>query len=261
MDAPQAAAQHIDAAQTESLDDDALISHSSQHIKDRRIQAGGQLQQEHVFVDLRAKLCRPGGAGKYLFVDDKAVVAHQTRIAGVDALKSGEAGGAHLHGPAAQHHLSVKSQEDTGLTGSGHGKGGAQIVRPVGEHICQGQLGTGEYHRQVDVGQHIGNGRGGVGHGICAMGDDDAVKTNPMLENIPGQLLPFLRADVGGIQAHHIPDGNVIVGTQLVQFPFHHIAALGLQALPSGERGNGTAGGQQQDFFSFCPWRIPPKCC
>ena len=88
-----------------------------------------------------------------------------------------QTGSPYLHRAAAQHDLPVKGQEHAGMSGSRHGKGGAQIVRPVGKHVRQGQLRAGEHHRQVDIRQHEGDGGGGVGHGVGAVGDHDAVKS------------------------------------------------------------------------------------
>ena len=65
------------------------------------------------------------------------------------------------------------------------------------------------------------------------------------IENFRGDELPFLRPDIGGIQAHYVPDGDIIIGTQLLQLPFHHAAAVGLQPIRSRHRGDGTAGSQQ----------------
>ena len=135
------------------------------------------------------------------------------------------------------------------MAGSGHGKGGAQIVGAVGQHIRQGQLGAGEDHGQVDVRQHEGDGGGGVSHGIGAMGDHDAVEALPLAEDLHGDGGPLLRGDVGRVQAHDVPDGDIVIGTKLVDLSLHDFRPLGLQSLAAGHGSDGTAGGHQQDLL------------
>ena len=72
-----------------------------------------------------------------------------------------------------------------------------------------------------------------------------AVKTDPVLKNMPGNHFPFLGSDVGRIQTHDILNGNLVIGTQLFQLPLHHVAAVRFQPLAAGHGGNGTAGSQQ----------------
>ena len=102
------------------------------------------------------------------------------------------------------------------MAGGCHGKGRAQIARGIRQHIRQGKLGAGEHHGQVDVRQHEGDGGGGIGHGVGAVGDHNAVETRPILKNPPGDELPFRRADVGGIQTDHVVHGDIVIGAQLV---------------------------------------------
>ena len=208
--------EHVDPAEAEGLNDDAPVAHGCQHLKNRRVQAGGQLQQKYIVADFRAQGRFPPGTRQHTGIHHQPPVADLSRVAGVDAFKGGKAGGPDLHRPAAQHDLSVKGQKHAGMARRRHGKGGAQIVRPIGEHIRQGQLGAGEYHGQVDIRQHERHGGSGVGHGIRAVGHHDAVIAATLFENPPGNELPFLRADVGGIQTHHVVHGNVVVGAQLV---------------------------------------------
>ena len=151
-----------------------------------------------------------------MIIQDQSLVAYEAGIAGIDAFKGGKTGSPNLDCPAAQHDLSVKSQEYTGLTGSGHGEGGTQIVRSVGKNIGKGELGAGKHHRQVDTRQHIRHSGGGIGHGVSTVRNYDTVESGSAFKNIPGQLLPFFRADIGGIQTHYIPHSNIIVSTKLV---------------------------------------------
>ena len=138
------------------------------------------------------------------------------------------------------------------MTGGSHGKGGTQIVRSVGDHRGQRQLRAGEHHRNVDIRQHKGQSGGSISHGVGAVGDHHAVAAVPQLIDHLGDLLPFLRTDVGGIQTHHILHSDVVISSQLLQLPFHHTAAMGFQTVTAGHGGNGTSGGQQHYFFVHC---------
>ena len=149
----------------------------------------------------------------------------------------------------------VKGQKHAGRAGSRHGEGGAQVIRAVAEHVRQGQLRAGEHHRDINIGQHEGHGRGGIGHGVGAVGDHDPVVACPILKNVPGNQLPFLRTDVGGIQTDHVLHGDVVIGTQLFQLPLHPLGAPGFQPFPAGNGRNGAAGGEKKDFFLCSHWR------
>ena len=135
------------------------------------------------------------------------------------------------------------------MPGGRHGKSRPQIGRAVGEKIRQGQLGAGKHHGHIDPRQLKGHGGSGIGHGIGTVGHHDAVKATAIFKNRTGDELPFLRGNVGGIQADHIFHGNVIIGPKLLQLPLHNAAVLGLQPLSPGGTGNGSAGGQQQNVF------------
>ena len=241
--------QNVDAAQTESLNHNATVAHGGKHIKNGRIQARSQLQQKDVGAEPIGKPGFPHPDGKDAFVHRQPVIGDLSGVPGVYAFKGGKTGGADLDRPAAQHDLPVKGEKYTRVSGGGHGKGGAQIVRPVGQHVRKGQLRTGEYHGNVDSRQHEGNGGGGIGHGVRAVGNDYAVKTCPFLKNMPGNELPHVRGDIGGVQADEIPDRDPVVGAQLFQFPLHHAAAVGLQPLSAGYGSNGAAGGQKQNVL------------
>ena len=242
--------QHIDAAQAEGLQHNALVAHGDQRVKDFRLQTGGQLQQEDFLAHFLLQLGRAAAAGKYPLIHHKALRTDNAGVSGVDGLKGGEAGCPDFYSPAAKHHLPVESDVHARMPGGSHGEGGAQIIRPVGENVLQRQLGTGEYHRYIDVRQHEGDGRGGVGHGVGAMGHDDAVEIAPPGKNVTCDLLPFFGADVGGVQTHDFLHGDVVVGLQLQDLPLHH-RVMGLQTLRAGPASDGAAGGQKQNIL-FC---------
>ena len=204
--------QHVDAPKAEGFDDDALVAHGGQHVKNRRIQSRRELQEENLLADIGKQLAFAGAPGQHVGVHHQSPVADQGSVAGVDAFKGGKPGSPNLHRPASQHDLPVKGQKHAGCAGGRHGKGGAQVIRTVAEHVRQGQLGTGEHHRNVNIGQHKGHGGGSVGHGVGAVGDHDSVVARPILKNVPCDQLPFLRTNVGGIQTDHVFHGDIVIG-------------------------------------------------
>ena len=248
-DAPQPLMQYVDAAQAEGFNYDALIPHGIQHLKDGGLETGGELQQKHIPADLGAQPWLSPAGGQGGCVHNQAMVGDLGAVAGIDTLKCGEAGSTHLHGAAAQHHLSVKGHEYAGTAGGGHGKGGAQIAGTVGQHICQRQLGAGEHHGEVDVRQHKGDGGSGIGHGVGAVGHHNAVHSFSAFKNSGGNLLPLFRGDVGGIQAHDVLHVYFIVAAQLLQRQLHHVTAVGLQSLPAGHGRDGSAGSKKPNFL------------
>ena len=247
--------QHVDAPKAEGFDDDALVAHGGQHVENGRIQSRRELQEEYLLADIGKQLAFAGAPGQHVGVHHQPPVADQSGIAGVDAFKGGKPGSPNLHRPASQHDLPVKGQKHAGCAGGRHGKGGAQVVRAVAEHIRQRQLGTGEHHRNVNIGQHKGHGGGSVGHGVGAMGDHDPVVARPVLKNVPCDQLPFLRPDVGGIQTDHVFHGDIVIGAQLFQLPLHHLGAPGFQPFAAGNGRDGAAGGEKKYPFLSSHWR------
>ena len=146
----------------------------------------------------------------------------EENLGGDYTFKGGKSRSAHLNRSASQHDLAVKSKEYAGMARCRHGKGRAQIIRSIGEHICQRQLRSGEYHGQIDARQHKGNGGGSVSHGVGAVGNHDAVKSVAVFVNTLGNELPFRRADIGRVQADELLHRNIVIGTQLLHFPFKH---------------------------------------
>ena len=70
--------------------------------------------------------------------------------------------------------------------------------------------------------------------------------------DMPGDMLPFLGTDIGGIQTHHIFNGNVIMNTKLVDLVGHHTGVPGRKTVTAGLAGDGATGGQQQNMlFGF----------
>ena len=108
----------------------------------------------------------------------------------------------------------------------------------------KGQLAAGEHHRNGDVPQHIAEGRGRVSHGIGTVGHHNAVVLLPASGNFPGDDLPLLGLDIGGIQCQNIPAVNV-AALQIVQTARNNIGGgqFGGKAVFGNIGGNGAAGG------------------
>ncbi len=225
--------------------------HGQEHIKNLRVQARGQLDEEHIpaqGVPQDAGL--PAGNRQRLRPQHQPSGADLGGQRPVDALKGVKAGGAGLDRPAAQNHLPVKGHKHAPNTARRHGKGGAQVLQSVGQGVLDGQLRAREHHRNLNAPEHKGEHRGGVGHGVGAVGDDDAVKIRSALVHRPGDDLPLLRLDVGGVHTQQIPDGQAVIVRQAVQACGHAAAVqTGRQALLCGPGGNGASGGEKQNLF------------
>ena len=236
----------MEPARAERLDDHPPVVHPQQHIEDLRVQAGGELDEEHLLAQGVPEDAGAGHRGDGLLPQVQPRPVHTGHQGPVDALKRAEGGGVGFHGAAAQHHPPVEGQKHPRTAGGRHGEGGAEIVQPVGEGVLDGQLGPGEHHGYGDVPHHVAEDGGGVGHGVGAVGDDDAVKAVPGGVDVPGDEPPLLRLDVGGVQVEDVPDGEVIAVRQAPQVAGQVLPVqAGGQTLVGEPGGDGAAGGEQ----------------
>lgn len=180
-----------------------------------------------------------GADGALVAVD--AGCENFSQIGGVDALESLKAHGAHLHCPAAPDQLVVKGNGDAGDAAVHGGKGGIEVVAGVGEQVVDGHLGAGEDYGFGEILEHVAQHRGGVSHGISAVGDDDAVIGVQIFHHRPGDGLPLLSLDVGAVQVEDVPGVDVVVGAQ-VRHIFQQAPGrdLGLQSLVAPAGGDGA---------------------
>ena len=112
--------------------------------------------------------------------------------------------------------------------------------------MLDGQLGPGEHHGHRNIPHHIAEHRGGIGHGVGAVGHHDAVKLVPGLKDVAGDEPPLLRLDVGGVQVEDVPDGEVIAVRQTAQIVGQsRPVQAGGQPLVGEPGGDGASGGEQ----------------
>ena len=133
------------------------------------------------------------------------------------------------------------------------GEGVQQVVAGVGVPVVDGLLAAGQHDGLGGVLHHIAQRRGGVGHGVGAVGDHKAVVLAVMVPDGLCHAAPVLRADVGGVQVIKLHRVDPAHSFQLR----HKLQQLGRRdgrrqhAAAGGLAGDGAAGGQQQDLFGF----------
>ncbi len=210
-----------------------------------------QPQHKHTGVQTGVKLHRrqvgrPGHKG------DQAGIAENGRFRVIDAGKGIEAFAAHLAGTGAQNHLVVKHDLHAPRPrGTGVGKGPQQVVAGVGIPVVNGFLAAGKHNGLGWILYQIAEGRGGVGHGVGAVGDHKAVVAVVVLPHGLHHLDPVLRPHIGGIQVEQKQRFNT---AKLGQFG-HKVQQFAggdgrrKAALLVWAAGNGAACGQKKDLF------------
>ena len=122
----------------------------------------------------------------------------------VDAGKGSIAFGFHF-GPAPQNGLPGENEKHTRYTRlTGKAETVQQIFPGVGDGVGQGPLGAGEDNGLAGILDEVGEGGGGVGHGICAMGNDKAVILLKIGLDSFHHKQPMLRLDVGGVNIQQL---------------------------------------------------------
>ena len=90
-----------------------------------------------------------------------------------------------------------------GLAGIGTGRSDLQrrdeVLSTVLADLADGQLASREHHRFGQTGQHERERRGGVGHGVCAMQDDEACILVVVVADDAYQFAPGIGVHVRGI--------------------------------------------------------------
>ena len=248
--AVQVAVHIVQTARAKGLDEHALVPRLNQQVKDGGVDAGGELQQEHMGLQLVLQLELAFQLGQKMLPHLQTGAGDPCHGRVIDGLKGIKARGAHLDTTTAQQHLAVKGQKDPRLAAECHGNRTADVVGGIGERMYKGQLAAGEHHGDGDVVQHIAESRGGIAHGVGAVGDDDAVILLPAVGYLTGDDLPFLGLDVGGIQRQNVTAVHPAV-RQIVQTARHDVGGgkLGGKAVFGGIGGDGAAGGENQNVL------------
>ena len=121
-----------------------------------------------------------------------------------------------------------------------------QIDFGIGRVETDGLLSAGEDHRLGAALNEIAEGRGGIGHGIRAVGDDEAIIAPIIFPDAAHHLQPVLRPHIGAVQIQqlhtvHIADaGN---GRQVAQQLL--CGQLRGKAVLCNVGGNGAAGSDE----------------
>ena len=136
------------------------------------------------------------------------------------------------------------------LPGGGADEGVGQVELGVGGVVVDGLLRAGEHDGLVGALHQIAQCRGGIGHGVGAVADDEAVIVRVMLADGPGGLQPVRGRDVGGIKAEQVQ------AVHPADVPDRgHTAQklrrrkLRCQTLGRHLRGDGSAGADHEDVF------------
>ena len=149
--------------------------------------------------------------------------------------------------------MAAEDDAHPAVPGAGVPQGVQEVHFGVGGVLVDGALGPGEDDGLSGVLDEIGKGRGGVGQGVRAVAEDEAVVGAVVVLNEPGQLQPVLRPDVGGIQVQGLERVNLAqgrgvghVGQQLL---WGDAGGQALFCLPGGD---GASRGDEQDLLHGC---------
>ena len=147
---------------------------------------------------------------------------HQPRIAEhrglgvVDAGKRIEAARPRLARACAQNDLIVKHKLHAPRAVADRvDERAVEIVARVGIAVVDGLLAAGQHNGLRAVLHHVAERRGGVGHRVCAVGDDKTVAGIIIFFDAAHNALPLRRADVRRIQVEHLHSADLAQVSQL----------------------------------------------
>ena len=146
---------------------------------------------------------------------------------------------------------SAERDHDARMSAERGARSEAQILLRIRAVPAEWTLRTREDDGAVDMLKHIVECGGGVRHRIRAVGDNDAVVCLATVCDAPGDLLPVRWGDVGRVEGEEVERLHSGVfhahrGAQVV------CGECGTQTVFRFPRSNGTACGDQQDFFHEC---------
>ena len=184
-------------------------------------------------------------------IDEVGVVE---RLEGVELL------GALLGGAVAAQQVPAEVDAHLGHKGTAFGiLGGCyldardEVLLAVGAELADGQLAAGEDDGLGEVLEHIGEGRGGVGHGVGAVKHDETVVLVVAVGNDVSNGCPSGWRHVAGVDGRIELEG-VDVGGELVQFRHVLKQVLEVEGFEGTRFGvavhaDGTAGVDEEDFI------------
>ena len=210
--------------------------------------AGGQLQEADPGIQ---GLIEPGaGQGGLADVGQQGPVPQDAQHGVIDGGEGLEALGVGLLSPGAQDDLAVEDDADAGHLRRGGAEGVLQVDLGVCGVEADGLLGAGEDDGLGAALDEVGEPGGGVGHGVRAVGEDEAVVLLVVLPDAAGHPEPVLGGDVGAVQVqelHAVHPAELRDGGDMAQKLLR--AELGGEAAFRQLRGDGAAGADEQDAF------------
>ena len=224
-----------------------------------RTGAGDELHDTDAVADLTLE---PKGFPNRIVrqVADDVLILNASQYRKVDAVKGIEGAGHHLLGTGASDDAAVKDQGDVfRIVVTGVVDAVPQVHLGIGAVGVDGHLGAGDDDGLSGILDHVTQGGRGVGHGIGAVGDDEAVVVVVVGLNGTDDLRPDLRRHIGGVDVAHLLHVNVAVALH----SGHILQNLRrrqcrLQAVLGLLGGDGASRAQQQYLFHrFAPF---PSC-
>ena len=237
------------AAHAEALDNQRVVA-LQQVLRHPAVRPRNQLHKGHPGVDRLIELGHRTGLRPDI-ADDPPIPDHAQKGV-VDAGEGLKALAAGLPGPGAQDDLAVEHQHDPGHVRCGHGEGVPQVLLAVGGLKADGPLGACEDDGLGTALDQVAQTRGGVGHGVRAVADHEAVVLPVAGPDGRRHAGPVLGLDVGAVQveelgALHLADAGDIgdIAQQLLAGQLRRKAALPHLG------GDGAPGADQQNLFLF----------
>ena len=187
--------------------------------------AGEEREDDHVVVEPEMgghRLREVGLQDALTVVGDVHACLHQMGV--VERLEGIELLGALLRGAVAAEQMASETDAYLGHAGmtclvfrGSNLHSGDEVLLAVGTQLSDRQLGTREDDGLGEVLQHIGEGRGGVGHRVGAVEHHKTVVVGIVVGDAVGELRPARRRHVAGV------DGRVELidvdrGIKLLQF-------------------------------------------
>ena len=203
-----------------------------------------------------------GGAGEAVFVievEQDFVVLNGGNVGEVYAGEGIIAFGAFLFSAGSGDNFSVKDDIDAmGFWAGGKTETVQQVGFGIGDFHVNRFLGAGDDDWLGGVLDQVGQGGCGVGHGIGAVADDEAVETAVLFMDYLGNGEPVAGLHIGAVDVEYL-DGFYFAEAAGIRDELDKLLA-GEQGGESGFAafaGDGAAGGEHKDILFFhgnCPF-------
>ncbi len=185
------------------LDDGALQAGGVQHgVHHVGADAGEEFKDGHAGVEVLAHLQRLGGHGleeAFLEGDVDAGLGQGRVVVGLEGV---EVLGVDFGAAVAAVEVALEEDADLGdgdQPGGGYLEGADDVLAAVGAQHAQRQLAAGEDDGLAEVLEHEAQGRGGIGHGVGAVEDHEAVVVVVLALDDVGDVDPERGSHVAGV--------------------------------------------------------------